>query len=841
MSRDSSNSRVLRAAGREGADQRRALTRLAVLGACLLVLVGASMPALASGVPDLSKLPKYQTPLPYAGIRNWHVTQTLGPTGARGWIYGHRGNTAESREILVKSVEPGSPADGILHPYDIIVGTRAPEGDSDTSPRLREFDTDARLSMARAITHAEGTLGMGKLDLLRWRDGVTEEVTIILPVMGDYSPTAPFDCPKSQRIVDNAAAFLADRMPARGYGGFGGPLHALFLYATGDDRYLDHVRRNACNMGPNHTMSEAGHETWRWGYGNLFLCEYYLATGDKRVLGSIQDYCDGLARGQCNPGTWCHGGVKNRMPGGYGSLNQAGLVCFLSLVLSRQCGADVDEFALQSSIEFYGGYAGRGGIPYGDHMADIDSACNGKNGSAAVAFAVLGADKASKWFASLACSSNLAAFEGGHTGNFFNQVWTPLGASWRGRANYQRFWKRFNSYRDLARRHDGAFIVQPLPDTRESDMSATNYIAKGPMWSTGGYALSYLARNNALGILGRRRSVFAEGAPGELDGALALYNSKRFEECISSSDALTASIDPTVRMMALQLRSAAQRNINSIGLALEDMRKGLACGDLYKLKQQLQGIESIVDRDDERLKEFRDAVDSPDNAEIIQTGRQYHRLRSMYGKSNIRGFEVFASGVSSSRRWRDEMKAIAEQGDTGYARLAQSHLAAAPPAPWEHDMPLVPRASEEPRRGKLVPDTKAKCWRIAPKGSTPDQDWREPSFDDSDWQRVSLPAGEIKVETTRLLRGTFNIKDALVLRELSIDFVLKGGMKAYLNGRLIMDITCGDEYGAIDSATVILKPATLELLRDGENCIAVVVAPKPGRPFNLLFKGMLKE
>ena len=34
----------------------------------------------------------------------------LGATGARGWIYGRHGQTAESRQILITAVEAGSPA-----------------------------------------------------------------------------------------------------------------------------------------------------------------------------------------------------------------------------------------------------------------------------------------------------------------------------------------------------------------------------------------------------------------------------------------------------------------------------------------------------------------------------------------------------------------------------------------------------------------------------------------------------------------------------------------------------------------------------------------------------------
>jgi hypothetical protein len=438
-----------------------------------MVCLGAINLAPAQDVPDLSAMDKYQTPVPYAGIRNWHVTQNLGPTGARGWVYGHRGHTRDSREILIKSVEPGSPADGVLEPYDIIVGAATPPATPatqwTTAPAIKPFDSDARLSMARAITWAETKQAKGELKLLVQRDDKTSAVVIKLPVMGKYAKAAPLDCAKSARIVKHAAAFLADQMPADGYFGLQGGLNAMLLYATEDDRYLDHVRRSAMRIGVNHKVNDAGHETWRWGYHNLFLAEYYLATGDKRVLPTMAEYCKVMAEGQCNPGTWGHRAVPDFIPPGYGSMNQSGLVCFLSMVLGRQAGIDVDKAALSNSIKFYGSYAGVGGIPYGDHSPANDSTCNGKNGSAAMAFYQLHANPAAQWFARMCGSANLGSFEGGHTGNFFNQTWSPLGASLAGKANYQRFWSRFHSYRDLARRADGSFVTQPLPHTREGD------------------------------------------------------------------------------------------------------------------------------------------------------------------------------------------------------------------------------------------------------------------------------------------------------------------------------------------------------------------------------------
>jgi len=538
------------------------------------------------------------------------------------------------------------------------------------------FASDARLELAEAITFAESKQGMGRLNLLRWRDGVTETVTIALPMLGDYSESSPASCPKADQIVVNAAEFLGSNMPAQGFSGLQGALNAMLLYGIADDRYLDHVRRTACRMSINHRVTDAGHETWRWGYMNTFLCEYYLATGDNRVLPTIQEFCEVLAAGQCNPGTWGHRGVPDFIPPGYGSMNQSGLVCFISLILARQCGVDVDSQALRNSIEFYGFYAGKGGIPYGDHAPHANATCNGKNGSAAVAFNLLNTEPAAQWFARLCGSANLAAFEGGHTGNFFNQTWSPLGASLAGPANYQEFWSRFHSYRDLARRWDGSFVTQPLPNTREGDLGTGNYVKRGPMWATGGFALSYLAGNGRLAVLGRRDSVFGGQPPVELKAALALYEQKQFAECRQAAAAFIASDDVRSGRLAKQLRSAAQANINSLALTLADMKVNLAAGDLYKLKWQLQAIESIVDVADPRLAEFRAVVDDPANAGILSAGAVYHKNASGPEWNGLHGFQMFTRRVQANSRSRGELQQLAEKGPGGYRKLAQAYLGA---------------------------------------------------------------------------------------------------------------------------------------------------------------------
>ena len=152
------------------------------------LLVGlAGMTAHAAGAKQEPPVPD----LTQGGRPDDSHDWTLGPTGARGWIYTSGGHSARARQIIVTAVAKGSPADGILQTGDVILGV---DGGN--------FTGDARIQFANAIMAAESERGGGRLRLLRWRGGRTAEALVRLPVLGSYSATAPYDCPKSKIIFE---------------------------------------------------------------------------------------------------------------------------------------------------------------------------------------------------------------------------------------------------------------------------------------------------------------------------------------------------------------------------------------------------------------------------------------------------------------------------------------------------------------------------------------------------------------------------------------------------------------------------------------------------------------
>lgn len=733
---------------------------------------------------DLAKLPKHLTPVPYAGIRNWAVTQNLGPTGARGWVYGHVVDTNDSREILIKSIEPGSPADGVLRPYDIIVGAAVPPETPACTwsevPELKPFDADARLSLARAITWAESNAGKGELKLLRHRDGETKPVTIRLEVMGDFADALPMDCPKSQRIVERAAEFLAAQMPADGYEpGVGRPHNPALLLATHDPKYLDHVRRSAIRMSELHTINYEGFETWRWGNTNTFLCEYYLATGDERVLPTIREFCQKLRDGQCNPGTWGHQCVPDYIPPGYGPVNSTGVICFYSLVLAHQCGIHDGDQALLNSIKFFGSYAGRGSIPYGDHPPFNSTTNNGKSGVAALVFHHLGADPIAQWNARLCASSNLKNIEGGHTGNYFNQTWTPLGVQVSGEQNTINFWKRFHSYRDLARRADGSFNTQSMPHVREGHLG-TGYVYKGPLWSTGSFALSYLVHSQRLAMLGRRDSVFAENPPAELKPALVAFRAKDFAEAASLATSLKTSPDARVAALATQLEGVAKRNLASIKLTLADMQRNFETHDLHTLKYQLLGIESLMDPADERLASFRAVIDDPANEKVIQCGATYDKALKGLGWAGHKGFDFLVpNGSLPGRPTRDRIQQVVKQGVSPYSSWAEDYLSTHP--------------NPQRKSGESL---------------------------------ATVKAGEMHAAgESHSLSASIEVEDPNTIEDLYLCHSMASALRVELNGTCILDITLPRPAPAERPETLLLKPNTRELLKPGANTLRVEFTP----------------
>ncbi|WP_233246072.1 DUF6288 domain-containing protein [Coraliomargarita sinensis] len=490
--------------------------------AALVSLVAAiSTPAMAARKKDIPN-PDFTNgePIPEGASKDW----TLGATGARGWIYSHDMETSQARQIRITEVAEDSPANGVLKVGDVILGI----GED-------AFSYDARRAFGEALTVAESNAGGGQLELLRWREGDTEIVTVELPVLGDYSSTAPYGCTKSARILKQGCRALAEKIMSPDYNPnpISRSLNALALLATGDKTWMPAIKQEA-EWASNYSAFKFS--TWYYGYVITFLAEYVMATGDESVMPGLRRLALESAEGQSIVGSWGHrfAGDDGRLVG-YGMMNAPGVPLTISLELARRAGVDDPKIplAIERSMKLLRFYTGKGAVPYGDHdpwMHMHDD--NGKCGMAAVLFNLLEEEEGAKFFSRMSLASFGNGRDTGHTGNFWNMTWAMPGVNQSGPHATGAWMQEFGTwYYDLARGHDGLFRHQGPPQARPDSTAGWD--------ATGAFLLAYAMPIRQLYMTGKQQPTTPQLTAAEaeeiIDDGRGWTNSNRYGRYLEMS------------------------------------------------------------------------------------------------------------------------------------------------------------------------------------------------------------------------------------------------------------------------------------------------------------------
>ncbi|MDT8390362.1 MAG: DUF6288 domain-containing protein [Lentisphaeria bacterium] len=318
-------------------------------------------------------------------------------------------------------------------------------------------DEDPRIILGDVITEAEAADGIVKLMVKDTPAAAAEAVVVRIPVLGAYSDTWPMNCEKSDAIVRNFADFLA-RVDKPGWGA------PLFLLSTGEEKDLAVVRRWFSGKLPGGVQGFP----WSIGYTGPAVCEYYLRTGDESVLPAIKGMADYLTKTIYN-GSWMGRGGANFQYMAGGHMNAAGVHCVTFLLLAKECGVDVDEHTLQSSLKHFFRYAGHWNVSYGDGLPEGGGVDNGKNGGLAFAMAAAASltpeGEASIYAKARDISANKSFYTTswlfhGHTGGGIGELWrgAAMGLLAEKRPEpYRSFMRERRWMYELARTHDGAF------------------------------------------------------------------------------------------------------------------------------------------------------------------------------------------------------------------------------------------------------------------------------------------------------------------------------------------------------------------------------------------------
>lgn len=500
------------------------------------------------------------------GTRDWR----LGPIGANGWCY-HRttnkGASALARQIAITAVDKDGPAAGKLEVGDVILGTNG-----------KKFDTDARKVIAAAINEAEKAKNYGKLKLVVWRKGRELEVVLRLPVMGSYSKTAPFDCDKTDKIIDNAVKYIKkNKDDLLKPGGWITYLNGLGLLATGRQDVMPMVRDLAHGsiLKDGETLSVEKHvsmQCWWWSYKTVFMCEYYLRTKDRTVLPTINEYATKIAMGQSGVGTWGHTyaarentGYLHGHLGGYGAINQQGLTLMIALTLSEKCGIKNKEVmdAIKRGDDFFSYFIGRGTIPYGDHGAAkewFDD--NGKSGAAAIFFDLMENPEGARFFSDMVLGSAPSGRETGHTGHFWSHLWGGMGAGRGGEKSLQVFMDVMNPYFTLERQANGRFAFQG-----NAGENGKHGDPKTKWDCTGTRLLQLCVPRRATYITGKTTPGYTHLSQKRIDQLLRagrLDVDKQAREKLTVQEIFELLEDPLPPTRSIGARTLAERDINCV-------------------------------------------------------------------------------------------------------------------------------------------------------------------------------------------------------------------------------------------------------------------------------------
>ncbi len=374
------------------------------------------------------------------------VSKPLGITGVR-----IADDYFKRQDFLVVDIQSGTPASGKLKANDIIIGANG---------RLISDPEDPRPEIGYALIHSQTPKLGGILILHVVRDGKGVNIKLDLGDKTPYGTSWPYNCEKTKQIRAAALKLVMEKGPeAKGLmsrhrsGGFWTP---LFLMASGDKAAMAKVAqwiRLTTKPTSEYPEVVTGGSSWVTGYELINVAEYYLLTKDRSVLPRLRYLTRVLEKNQFPSGGWSHGA-----PPGYGEINNAGLACFIGLILSRECGLQGDVKKFAKSIRYFGKYCGTNfgyglGTP-GGRSGRMD---NGMHGMAAVAFGLLGEEEMARRWARPLCYMWMGR-ERGHAEGIFSPFWGSIGARYAPKPEFNVFMDHMLWYYELCRTPEGGMV-----------------------------------------------------------------------------------------------------------------------------------------------------------------------------------------------------------------------------------------------------------------------------------------------------------------------------------------------------------------------------------------------
>lgn len=392
----------------------------------------------------------------------------LGPTGARAVL--------KETSFVVKHVFADSPANGVLQLDDEITGVNGKPFSKHTFGKFYGMEYKAGyegpiMDLGNAIEDSEGKDGALTLDILR--KGKPEKIIIRLSPIGRFSNTYPLGCPKSAKLTTDATQYLLQHKEEQG-----GDVHeeakvGLAWLAQGKSKEAEELALK--------WIEPPDEKSWTWhpSYRCIFLCEYYLKTGDKRVLKTIETLTKRLDLAQVvDPALYkdrMHGGkpqAENFLKGGlghghriagYGTMTITTLMAMLSWELAEDCGIEVEQAYVDRAYDCIHEHTHESGY-MGYRFATGAYTPVGRQGLSILVHKIAGDRDADAYVKRVTdnLTKSKTRLNDGHGDNIQAVFWALLGIQLSDdKAAIREMFDYNKAFINMARTHDGAFVVQP--------------------------------------------------------------------------------------------------------------------------------------------------------------------------------------------------------------------------------------------------------------------------------------------------------------------------------------------------------------------------------------------
>lgn len=423
----------------------------------------------------------------------WSVTTRVQPDAQAGGWFINLGITGARAKILeeapkaldVTFVFDKTPASGVLEVGDKIVGAN---GRPFVEAHKFGYGPDffgyegPMMDFGNALEESQGKLD-GRLTLDVVRGDTPRTVVVMLPARyGSFSATYPYDCEKTDLILEELYAYLLEAQ--RSDGTWHGRPHinafaALALLGSGNENHLPAAKRaaEACARSTSDRISYYGLDCWEYGLYGIYLSEYYLITEEEWVLPELEEINRWLHKAQMDNGGWGHRPANRPEGNGYGAINVITMQAKMAWALMQRCGLKVDAEKYRAAHDFVArGTNDIGYVWYKDGGRNNPSYADmGRTGASALAHYLSPVGGATyRDFAKLNAScigNHPKTFPDTHGSPLLGMGWTALGAlpdpaMFRKLMDYNRW------HFALAQCPEGTFYYQPNRDNNPQDYAA---------------------------------------------------------------------------------------------------------------------------------------------------------------------------------------------------------------------------------------------------------------------------------------------------------------------------------------------------------------------------------